>query len=105
MKLNGTIWSPGGAGSTPQRVARNCEVILLASQGVFHVSAQQTALSRTTVPATRAALFRGGHEPPSNPRVDFQPIVDNFSGHQHRRTALAQAWEAPPIPRSFHAHQ
>ena len=49
------------AGTTPQRVARKCEVILLASQGVSnHSIAQQTGLSRPTVLATRAAFRRQG---------------------------------------------
>ncbi len=49
------------AGTTTQRVARRCQVILLASQGVSnHAIAQQTGLSRPTVIATRAAFARGG---------------------------------------------
>jgi transposase len=49
------------AGTTPQRLARKCEAILLASQGVSnHSIAQQTGLSRPTVLATRAAFCRGG---------------------------------------------
>src|SRR5215468_12745154 len=51
------------AGPTPQRVARKCKVILLASQGVSsHAIAQQTGLSRPTILATRAAFSRGGCE-------------------------------------------
>jgi len=57
------------AGTTPQRVARKCEVILLASQGVSnHAIAQQTGLSRPTVLATRAAFSRGGCEALRQPR-------------------------------------
>jgi transposase len=49
------------AGTTPQRVAQRCRVILLASQGVAnHAIAQQTGLSRPTVLATRATFLRGG---------------------------------------------
>jgi transposase len=49
------------AGITPQRLARKCEVVLLASQGVSNYAiAQQTGLSRPTVLATRAAFARGG---------------------------------------------
>ena len=49
------------AGTTPQRVARKCQVILLASQGLSnHSIAQQTGLSRPSVLATRAAFSRGG---------------------------------------------
>ena len=45
------------AGATPQKVARKCQAILLASQGVSnHAIAQQTGLSRPTVLATRAAF-------------------------------------------------
>ena len=51
------------AGTTPQRVARKCKVVLLASQGASNSSiAQQTGLSRPTVLATRAAFSRGGCE-------------------------------------------
>ena len=51
------------AGTTPQRVARQGEAILLASQGISNRSiAQQTGLSRPTVLATRAAFGRGGFE-------------------------------------------
>ena len=51
------------AGTTPQRVACKCKVILLASQGASNTSiAQQTGLSRPTVLATRAAFSRGGCE-------------------------------------------
>ena len=50
-------------GRTPQRVARKCRVILLASQGVpNHAIAQQTGLSRPTVLAARTAFSRGGGE-------------------------------------------
>ena len=49
------------AGTTPQRTARKCQVILLASQGVFnHAIAQQTGLSRPTILAVRAAFGRRG---------------------------------------------
>ena len=49
------------AGTTPQRIARRCQVILLASQGVAnHAIAQHTGLSRPTVLATRAAFVHGG---------------------------------------------
>lgn len=49
------------AGTTTQRVARRCQVILLASQGVSNYGiAQQTGLSRPTVIATRLAFTRGG---------------------------------------------
>jgi transposase len=49
------------AGTTPQRIARKCRAILLASQGVSnHSIARQTGLSRPTVLATRAAFGRGG---------------------------------------------
>src|SRR6266446_9493713 len=49
------------AGTTPQRLARKCEAILLASQGVSNRSiARQTGLSRPTVLATRAAFCGGG---------------------------------------------
>lgn len=49
------------AGTTTQRVARRCQVILLASQGVSNYAiAQQTGLSRPTVMATRVAFSHGG---------------------------------------------
>jgi transposase len=51
------------AGTTPQRVAWRCRVILLASQGLAnHAIAQQTGLSRPTVLAARAAFSRDGCE-------------------------------------------
>jgi len=51
------------AGTTPQRLARRCQVILLASHGVAnHAIAHKTGLSRPTVLATRAAFVRGGLE-------------------------------------------
>jgi transposase len=51
------------AGTTTQRVARRCRVILLAHQGTANNRiAQQLGLSRPTVRATRAAFVRGGLE-------------------------------------------
>src|SRR2546429_4020822 len=51
------------AGSTPQRVARKCQVVLLASEGLSNNAiAQQMGVSRPTVIATRAAFARGGVE-------------------------------------------
>src|ERR1700719_642711 len=51
------------AGTTTQRVARRCRVILLAHAGTSNsVIAQQLGLSRPTVNATRAAFLRGGIE-------------------------------------------
>lgn len=51
------------AGTTPQMLARKCEVILLAAEGVpNHAIARQTGLSRPTVIATRAVFARGGVE-------------------------------------------
>jgi transposase len=44
-------------------VARKCEVVLLASKGLSNNAiAQQMAVSRPTVIATRAAFVRGGVE-------------------------------------------
>lgn len=51
------------SGTTPQSVARKCQVILLASAGVANNAiAQQTGLSRPTVIATRVAFGHGGLE-------------------------------------------
>lgn len=51
------------AGTTTQRVARRCRVILLAHEGTSNNAiAQQLGLSRPTVNATRAAFLRGGIE-------------------------------------------
>jgi transposase len=51
------------AGTTPQSMARKCQVILLASAGeANNAIAQQTGLSRPTVIATRTAFGRGGVE-------------------------------------------
>jgi transposase len=49
------------SGTTPQRLARKCEVILLSSQGMANNAiAKQIGLSRPTVIATRAAFQRAG---------------------------------------------
>src|SRR6202795_1309915 len=49
------------SGSTPQRTARRCQVVLMASQGLSnHLIAQQTGLSRPTVLAARAAFAKRG---------------------------------------------
>jgi transposase len=49
------------AGSTPQLLARKCEVVLLASEGAPNSAiAEQTGLSRPTVIAVRAAFKVGG---------------------------------------------
>ncbi len=51
------------AGTTTQRVARRCRVILLSHEGTSNSAiAQQLGLSRPTVNATRAAFLRGGME-------------------------------------------
>jgi transposase len=51
------------AGTTPQKTARKCEVILLASQGVSNCSiAQRTGLSRPTILAARVAFTERGIE-------------------------------------------
>jgi transposase len=49
------------AGTTPQRIARTCRVILLASEGVSnHAIAQQIGLTRPTILAVRAAFALRG---------------------------------------------
>jgi len=56
------------SGLTPQRVARKCRVILLASQGMAnHAIAQEIGLSRPTVIAIRLAFARQGVEGISQP--------------------------------------
>jgi transposase len=51
------------AGGTPQRTARRCQVILLASQGMSnHAIARQTGLSRPTILAARSAFAKRGME-------------------------------------------
>lgn len=51
------------AGTTTQRVARRCRVILLAHEGTpNNAIAKRLGLSRPTVNATRAAFLRGGIE-------------------------------------------
>ena len=47
-------------GSTPQRTARRCQVVLLASQLSNNLIAQQTGLSRPTVLAARTAFTKRG---------------------------------------------
>ena len=49
------------SGTTPQRVAQKCRVILLAQQGISnHSIAKQLGLSRPTVIAARATFGTGG---------------------------------------------
>jgi putative transposase len=49
------------SGSTPQRIAGKCRVILLASEGVAnHAIARQLELSRPTVISIREAFSKGG---------------------------------------------
>src|SRR5260370_5911261 len=49
------------SGTTPQRVAQKCRVILLAQEGMSnHSIAKQPGLSRPTVIAARAAFRTGG---------------------------------------------
>jgi transposase len=56
-------------GATPQRTARKCQVVLLASQGVSnHSIAQQTGLSRPTVLAVRASFAKRGIDGICEPR-------------------------------------
>src|SRR6266487_6579916 len=57
------------AGTTPQRVAQRCRVVLLAGQGIAnHSIARQTGLSRPTVISTRAEFARGGVAALQQPR-------------------------------------
>jgi transposase len=57
------------SGTTPQRTARKCRVILLAAQGMANYSiAQQTGLSRPTVLATRSAFVQRGIEAVCQPQ-------------------------------------
>src|SRR5207245_1723206 len=98
------------AGTTPQRVARKCEAILLASQGISNCSiAQQTGLSRPTVLATRAAFGRGGFEALRQPQKRKrsrrvltaeleQKILDNHAEDAPaRRHPLERAHAGPPV--------
>src|SRR2546429_9749435 len=49
------------SGTTPQRVAQKCRVILLAQEGMSnHSIAKQLGLSRPTVIAARTAFGTGG---------------------------------------------
>src|SRR5258708_5269228 len=51
------------SGTTPQRVAQKCRVILLAQEGMSnHSIAKQLGLSRPTVIAARAAFGTGGEQ-------------------------------------------
>jgi transposase len=62
------------SGLTPQRVARKCRVVLLASQGMAnHAIAQQTGLSRPTVIAVRRAFARTGVEGIRRPQKRKKP--------------------------------
>jgi transposase len=51
------------AGTTTQRVARRCRVIMMAHEGISNSAiAQQLGLSRPTINATRKAFLKGGIE-------------------------------------------
>jgi transposase len=51
------------SGSTPQRIAQKCRIILMAGEGMSNRSiARQLSLSRPTVITTRDAFSRGGVE-------------------------------------------
>jgi len=66
------------AGNTPQRLARKCQVILLASQGMANQTiAQQTGLSRPTVISTRLAFAGGGLDALRRPqkRRRMRPVL------------------------------
>jgi len=66
------------AGTTPQRVAQRCRVVLLAGRGVSNNSiARQTGLSRPTVIAARAEFARGGIEALRQPqrRKRVRPVL------------------------------
>jgi len=66
------------AGNTPQRLARKCQVILLASQGMANQTiAQQTGLSRPTVISTRLAFADGGLDALRRPhkRRRMRPVL------------------------------
>lgn len=57
------------AGATPQRLARRCQAVLLAGQGLSNLAiARQTGLSRPTVLATRAAFAGKGLDALRQPR-------------------------------------
>lgn len=57
------------AGTTPQRIARRCQVVLLAGQGIPNLLiARQTGLSRPTVLTTRAAFAHKGLDAVRAPR-------------------------------------
>src|SRR2546426_1399120 len=55
------------SGTTPQRVAQKCRVILLAQEGMSnHSIAKQLGLSRPTVIAARATFGTGGVRSPTH---------------------------------------
>lgn len=57
------------AGTTPQRLARRCQAVLLAGQGLSNLAiARQTGLSRPTVLAIRAVFARKGLDALRGPR-------------------------------------
>src|SRR2546430_15676636 len=68
------------SGTTPQRVAQKCRVILLAQEGMSnHSIAKQLGLSRPTVIAARATFGTGGGQSltakptPDRPRRTLTP--------------------------------
>src|SRR3989454_3678043 len=100
------------AGTTPQRVARKCEAILLASQGVSnHSIAQQTGLSRPTVLATRAAFSRRGCEALRQPQkrqgsrrvLTSEVEQENLDTTLKTRPADATRWSVRVLARRLRA--
>src|SRR2546430_15740846 len=70
------------SGTTPQRVAQKCRVILLAQEGMSnHSIAKQLGLSRPTVIAARATFGTGGGQ-----RATAKPTRD-----RSRRTPTPEA--------------
>jgi Winged helix-turn helix len=95
------------SGLTPQRVARKCRVVLLASQGVAnHAIAQQTGLSRPTVIAARQAFARAGVEGIRRPQKrnkpspiltsELQQKILDFEDETLRGNPLERAYAGPP---------
>ena len=100
------------AGATPQRTARKCQVILLATAGGVsnHGIAQQTGLSRPTILAARTAFasrgMKGICEPLARKRSRPGLTPESLQHPSGRgRPALAQAQEETAVPLPLHPHE
>jgi len=96
------------AGTTTQRMARRCRVILLAAQGTSNRAiARQVGISRPTVLAVRAAYLRGGvgalerNNPRRRSRRKLLPAVEKklVETTLHAKPEAATHWSTRTLAR------